>query len=294
MSYPNYPNNRVIVNGVDLTEKYDMILSDGYTLEPPAPKTYVVDIPGGNGKLDLTESLLGDTAYENRKMEFMFYIIDCKEFETVKTEVSNFLHGKSFDFKITMDPDYTYHGRFTVSSYTHSMYGDGIVGVIKINIEANPFKLKPTQVFSASAIGGNIYRFESGRMRVRPTIETDGFVKVIYDGKLVTLPQGTWTIHDMLFKDGINEVYLNSYDVRNLTWGDLKTNGITWGDLKKKKLYEWYKSNGNGTVLIKKWSDVETSTWADLAEQTWADLIYKAEVTTDIKDVYIKYEVGDL
>lgn len=70
MSYPDYPENRLIVNGVDLTLKYGLILIDGYKLDPPEVKKYEVDIPGGDGVIDLTDSLLGDTAYKNREIEF--------------------------------------------------------------------------------------------------------------------------------------------------------------------------------------------------------------------------------
>ena len=131
MGYPNYPKNRLIVGGVDLSERFKMVLLDGYTLTPPSPKTYIVDIPGGNGKLDLTESLFGDVTYDNRKLEFTFAIIGTENFEAVKTEITNFLHGKMLYFQMTMDPGYTYHGRFTISSYEHGMYDIGKVGCIK-------------------------------------------------------------------------------------------------------------------------------------------------------------------
>lgn len=294
MSYPDYPKNRLIVNGVDLTDQYSMILADGYTLEPPEPKTYEVDIPGGDGKLDLTESLLDDTAYENRKMEFTFYIVDCNVFEHVKTKISNFLHGKAYDFQMTMDPGYTYHGRFKITEYTHDMYGIGIVGFIKMEIDANPYKYQKDRVCYVDAVGGATVCFESGRKQVRPTIETDGFLKVIHNGKLVTLPQGTWTINDLYFQNGANEVYFNSYDVRNLKWSDLKTNGITWGDFKKKRLYEWYKSNGDGNYVMETWGQQTTKSWNDLSSKTWSDLMYMTTVTKDIKNIYVKYKVGDL
>ncbi len=64
-TYPDLPNNRLIVNGVDLSVTYQMVLLDGYTLEPPEPKTYTVDIPGGNGIIDLTEALTNDVVYNN-------------------------------------------------------------------------------------------------------------------------------------------------------------------------------------------------------------------------------------
>lgn len=294
MSYPDYPNNRLIVNGVDLTPTFKMVLVDGYTLDPPKPKTYTVDIPGGNGKLDLTESLLGDTAYDNRKQEFIFYIIDSDNFEKVKTSVSNFLHGRSYNYKITMDPEYTYHGRFSVSSYTHNMYANGRVGIIKVAIDSDPFKYKDDQIFKVDAIGGTIVYLPSGRLRVRPTIETDGFLKVIYDHKLFTLQQGTWKINDILLTEGTNEIYFNSYDIRNLTWGDIKNNSITWAEFKKRRLFEWYKSNGDGTYVHKRWEDLSDLTWADISRQTWADQMYKSESVEVVKNVYVKYDWGDL
>lgn len=294
MSYPDYPNNRLIVNGVDLTPTFKMVLVDGYTLDPPKPKTYTVDIPGGNGKLDLTESLLGDTAYDNRKQEFIFYIIDSDNFEKVKTSVSNFLHGRSYNYKITMDPEYTYHGRFSVSNYTHNMYTNGRVGIIKVTIDADPFKYKDDQVFKVDAIGGAIVYLPSGRLRVRPTIETDGFLKVIYNHKLFTLQQGTWKINDILLTEGTNEIYFNSYDIRNLTWGDIKNNSITWAEFKKRRLFEWYKSNGDGTYVHKRWEDLSDLTWANISRQTWADQMYKSESVEVVKNVYVKYDWGDL
>ena len=294
MSYPNLPNNRLIVNGIDLTERYGLILVDGYTLEPPEPKTYTVDIPGGNGVIDLTNALSGDTVYKNRSQEFDLYAIAVDNFEKLKSNVSNLLHGKSFDYKITMDPDYTYHGLFTVSSYVHSTYSNGKVGVIKIKIDADPYKYKSQRVIRADAVGGIIANCESGRMRVRPSIETGGFLRVIFDGKKYELPQGTWSVNDILFTYGNNEVYLCSYDVRNLKWRDLKANNITWDDFKKKRLFEWYKSNGDGTYVMKRWNDVADQTWDDLSDTTWADLQYLSEEINGVDDVFIAYEWGDL
>lgn len=293
----DYPNNRLIVNGNDITMEYGLILADGYTLDPPEPKTYEVDIPGGDGVIDLTDSLLGDNAYKKRKMEFEFYrtgISDAEEFETIMTEIKRKLHGKAFDFQITMDPDYTYHGRFTISDIKHSMYTDGIAGCFKISIDANPYKYLQDAIYRINAVGGTIVYFESGRKRVRPAIESTGAVKVIYNNKLYILPQGTWTINDILFKEGTNEIYFNTYDIKNLTLGDLKNNGITWGTLKEKRLFEWYKSNGDGTYVNTTWQDLADKTWSDLADSKWSDLMYRAEATKNVDDIYVKYKVGDL
>lgn len=290
----DYPNNRLIVNGVDLTQKFQMILADGYTLTPPSIKTYTVDIPGGHGKLDLTEALFGDVAYNNRKQEFIFYLINVKDFEKAKTDISTMLHGKYFEYKMTMDPEYTYKGRFTIDSYSHTAFASGNLGEIKISIDADPFKYKKDRVFVISAIGGETYSFESGRKRVLPSIETDGLLKVIYNGKLFTLPKGTWKLNELVFNSGQNEVYFNSFDVRNLTWGQLRDT-TNWGQFKEKKLYEWYKSNGDGTYVFTTWDSLDPKhSWEYYKGKAWKDIVYMWDKVKDVSDSYIKYEWGDL
>lgn len=163
MSYPDYPNNRMIVGGVDLTVAFGMILLDGYKLSTPEPKVYTVDIPGGDGAIDLTESLTGNVAYNNRTDEFTFVILDVDNFEQIKTRLSNFLHGKAFDYKLTMDPDYTYHGRFQVSEYAHSVVSNGIIGSIAVKVVANPYKSKGLQTYKLNATGGKMFRLGGGR-----------------------------------------------------------------------------------------------------------------------------------
>ena len=91
-SYPGLPDNRLIVNGIDLSMKYGLILIDGYELDPPSPKTTTVDIPGANGSIDLTEALNGDVVYDNRTKKFVFKIGNflfalwlCHEFALAQT-----------------------------------------------------------------------------------------------------------------------------------------------------------------------------------------------------------------
>lgn len=304
MSYPDLPSNRLIVDGVDLTDTYGLILADGYTLSPPEPKIYTVDIPGGNGMVDITEALLGDVAYKNRKMEFEFYAIDCPDFERLKRNVSSFLHGKAFDYKITMDPEYTYHGRFTITEYSHFMSSQGIIGTIKMEIDADPYKYLPDRIYSINAVGGVVAYFESGRKRVSPIIETENPLKIVFKGKLIDVPMGTWKLNDVTFTEGVNEVYFNSYNIRSIRWSDLKDTNTTWGTFGSKKLYEWYSSTISGDAdnkylvyVFKKWSDLITDTWESLSSTKWADLMYVTELekeVVDIKNIYVKYEVGEL
>ena len=111
------------------------------------------------------------------------------------------------------------------------------------------------------------------------------------------MPKGTWTINNVLFVNGINDIYINTYDVRNLTWGDFKKKNVTFGDLKSKKLFEWYKSNGTGSYVTFSWDELRPLTWESINGYKWNDLKHisnDATLADSIKDVYIKYEVGEL
>lgn len=138
--YPELPKNRLIVNNIDLTEGYGMILLDGYKNDPPTVKTQEIDIPGRDGKLDLSELLLGRPSYNDRTLEFSFICINVIDVESKKSQISSLLNGKSYDFRMTMDPDCTYHGRFTVSNFAHDLYDVGKVLTFNVHVVANPFK----------------------------------------------------------------------------------------------------------------------------------------------------------
>ena len=75
---------------------------------------------------------------------------------------------------------------------------------------------------------------------------------------------------------------------------DVNYKSIFFRFLKEKRLYEWYKSNGDGTYMIATWDDEINTTWNQLANSKWSDLVYMPEKTTHVKDIYVEYKVGDL
>lgn len=304
MSYPDYPKNRLIVGGVDLTERFHLILLDGYELEPPSPKTYTVDIPGGDGVIDLTDTLTGNVAYNNRTQKFSFALMNMKgvndvsiqEFERQKTEIMNFLHGKAFDYQMTMDPDYTYHGRFTVSSHAQSMYSNGRLGAIEITIDAEPYKLKENCTYKLNATGGKLFRLESGRKPVHPTLKCAEPCKVTWDGSEFIVPAGTYRLNDVVFQDGWNEIYINSHQFWNITWGEVDeggTHAMTWGEAASYRWDDIQRIEGNLEDSPRSWDDIALQRWDDFSSNTWADLNLTTESVGDFM-IYLQYEWKDL
>lgn len=291
MPYPNLPSNRIIVNGVDLTKEYGLILADGYSLNPPEPKTNVIEIPGSNKVIDLTEALLGDVTYSNRTQEFTLYSIYNSDFEKLKTDISNFLHGKKFQYRITMDPDYVYTGRFKVGSYTHSVYSGGKVGVITLSVEADPYKSKGLQTFRFNAAGGIRVTLNSGRKIVSPKFEFKSETIVSANGVYARMQPGTYRVNDLWFKQGPNELYLNSYlGIGNSPISDNANDKI---EVHKDKVISdlMWKDLVSGAILVSDW---EKDSIESHSSMTIGEAEFAVDSNSERYAVYIQYDWSDL
>lgn len=222
----------VTVDGIDLGVMFGAFLAEGTSMPAPKPKTYTVDVPGGNGCIDLTEALTGDVAYKNRDAELVLAVPHPENWERSKSKIYSFLHGRRLPFTLGVDPGYTYTGRFSVKEDEyHGLPPDG-VGIIKVKVSTNPYKLRERCSYRLNATGGRMYRLESGRRPVHPTIECDSACWVTWRGKTVTVPPGAFVLRDVVFREGWNEIYVNSQPLWLELWGDLSEGGkdaMTWG-----------------------------------------------------------------
>lgn len=104
---------------------------------PPSVKTKIVDIPGANGSLDLTEALTGLPVYENRSGTIEFYVMnDYWEWYDAYSTIMNYLHGRTMMAVLEDDPMYYYKGRFSVNSWN----SDKDYSKISIDYSVDPFK----------------------------------------------------------------------------------------------------------------------------------------------------------
>lgn len=226
----------LIIEGKNTFSDWGMVLTSK-ELTPPTPKYYKVDVPGGDGSINLTHALSGDTSYHNRSQRFVFTLIDRGvDFERAKTGISNALHGKEFDYQLSWDPGYTYRGWFTVDEYVT----EKALNQLAITIDAEPYKSKglKTEFFNVS--DGITAHLSSGRKRVKPILEFSADVIVVFEGKRYVIPKGSHTINDVWFKQGVNEITFVLADQRKyITWGELER--FSWRELKQKAYWEWYK-----------------------------------------------------
>ena len=112
-----------------------MLLLTSKKIGTPAPKTELIDIPGGDGVLDLTEFFDG-TKYKNRQLSFEFAtIVHRSLFMQQFTMVQNLLHGKKMRIQPS-DDDWYYTGRVSVNDWT----ADRSIGRFSVDCDCEPYK----------------------------------------------------------------------------------------------------------------------------------------------------------
>ena len=126
-------------------ESWHLIPTSRPVVAPPKQKTKIVDIPGGSGVIDLSESLTGYPVFNNRTGSFEFLIANNMYVEAdnttsswidVYTDIMKHLHGKTMKMVLEDDPDYYYEGRFAVDQWN----SDKTHSKITISYDVGPYK----------------------------------------------------------------------------------------------------------------------------------------------------------
>jgi hypothetical protein len=86
---------------------------------PPSPKTNYTEIPGANGKLDVSQILTGYPLYSNRTGTIEFVVMnDFRHWQTAYTDIMTSIHNRKLITVYEEDPQYFYVGRWDVQNWT--------------------------------------------------------------------------------------------------------------------------------------------------------------------------------
>jgi phage-related protein len=176
------------------------------TIGTPSPKTETIDIPGGDGVLDLTE-YFGETKYGNRKLSFEFSsVVIPSDFMSLFSMVQNALHGKKLPIILDDDPGWYYTGRISVSEWK----ADRNIGKLTIDCDCEPYKyqISPTVITKAISGTSTIY-LENSRKRVVPEVKvtsSSGLTVTFGSGSVWTLASGSYLLPELELVEGDNPV----------------------------------------------------------------------------------------
>ena len=129
--------------GVSFDKKHSyrtwrMLLKSDPVITPPEVKKKLVEVPGTNKVIDLTESLTGgEIKYHMRSIRCVFYVIGGRQkWPAVYSAVMNEIHGRRMQITMDNDPNYYYIGRVEVDEYG----SDEAAATIVVTAEVEPYK----------------------------------------------------------------------------------------------------------------------------------------------------------
>ena len=189
----------------------NLLLSE-VDIPPATPKTTYVEIPGGDGSIDLTEAH-GEVKFKDRDCSFTFTMNPADDlsdlaFEEKKMEVSNLLNGQVFRITLDKDEDYYFEGRCEVSEYL----SDKRLRQFVVKAKVRPYKYKQnvtTMKFELSE-QGKMVNIMNGRKAVSPSItcSNDNTV-IVFGGETYNLSKGTHKILDIQLTEGNNQLTIS-------------------------------------------------------------------------------------
>lgn len=183
-------------------------------VEPAEPKMNLVEIPGADGAVDMTEQPAGRVTYKTRKITWTFALYPGENWDAKHRQVNNALNGRQCDITLDTDPEYFYRGRLAVKK--HNV--DGLLRQIVVEAVCQPYKLRQqsTQVF-VPFCGKNLLDVSAANQ----TIPVYGTAEYISGG---VRKSGSYYVGFRAFVKP-NTVYFLSATIKKITEASAPANG---------------------------------------------------------------------
>lgn len=206
---------------------WHLIPSSRPLVNPPGVKTSMVEVPGSDGVLDLSDALIGRPNYGQRSGTWDFYVDNgYGNWAERYSDIMAYLHGQKLSAVLEDDPSFHYEGRFSVNQWRSDPYYSRIA----IDYAVGPYKLY-------SATDGDLwewdpFNFENDVIRsyknmivrktepllVNVTGDIMDIIPVIYSSSAGVsmsfddefkffLKRGSYTYDDVIIRQGTHEFY---------------------------------------------------------------------------------------
>ena len=202
----------VTINGTNTLTAYGLFLCADLNIGEPTLKENLVDIPGGNGALNMSYSPQGYPVYNNREISFTLAkrMTDADR-ATALAAIRNLWHGREVSLVLPDDANHYWHGIISfggVSGYNS--------GKIPVKMTAEPYKLKNAEATVTSGAGTVTLTNEG--MPVVPTVTSTGSATIAWDGHSVAISAGEQTIPQLVLPAGETEITITGSATVTFTW----------------------------------------------------------------------------
>ena len=170
----------VLINGKHTGTDYHLKWMAPFTIESPKVKRQTMDVPFGNGILDLTAFITGDDAkYDNREMKFRFEREgNYTRWDIDTMKIKNDLHGRLCPIIPDTRPDWVYYGMVEVQTEKEIL--DTPYDVV-ITVDADPYKYE--RYSSLERWVWDTFCFEDGIIRDYKDLEVNGSMTLLIPGR---------------------------------------------------------------------------------------------------------------
>lgn len=216
-----FQNSACTLNGKHTFYDYGLYVGNTMPVAPPTVRKQMIEVPGRNGDIDLTEALTGYTVYNNRQITLQLGgKKNPRIWHSFMSSFLNEIHGKTVRVIFDDDPEFYFIGRAEVQ-------GDAVKGnevcTFTVIIDAEPYKYslhdtsEPWLWDPFSFVDGVIRTYSniqvSGTktvtlinelMPVIPIITASAAMTVRFNGKNYSLSAGVNKIYDISLGPGEN------------------------------------------------------------------------------------------
>lgn len=207
---------------------------------PPDAKTSYVEVPGADGKIDLTESLTGSILYKNRQGTIQFYVDNGhEEWDVLYSKIMNYLHGQKMNAILEDDPSFYYEGRFSVNTWKSEKHRSEIA----IDYDVAPYKIDIQS--SKEDWLWDPFNFEVGIIREYNNVRVNGELTLEFIGsRRAYIP-----VFDTVLDNSANPIILRWSSIPDKSFG-LQNGRSKFPDVKIKNNTTIMTFTGYGVVTI--------------------------------------------
>lgn len=196
-------------------DDFSLILSQK-TMGTPSPKVETIDIPGGDGVLDLTD-FFGEVRYNNRNLSFDFStMVPHEQFMDLFSRVQNALHGQKMQIVLDDDAEWYYTGRITVSEWK----AERNIGKLTIDCDCEPFKTRHSDTVIFQAVEGTEASviLPNGIKPVVPIIDITGNINLTFGTNFWALSEGRYELPAVKLMNGENSILVEGTGTATFTY----------------------------------------------------------------------------
>ena len=192
-------NTDIIIGSVNVRTEWNCYVNMYWTLETPEVRTNFIEIPGGDGSLDLTTALSGWPNYNNRQLNFTLYSdLPYEAFKVLFSSIVNKFHGTVQDIVLPVNKGFHLNGRVFVSNGEWNGFG-----TVDFTVNCGPFFVKDTLTVNDYVVNPPILGLAlPPAISVNPmlvTFTTDSNVLLTTQLWTRNVSPGTWTWGDFRY-----------------------------------------------------------------------------------------------